>query len=294
MLMLNDGGAFDWWFRAGMEYPAVFLFFAFWIFAFGACLGSFLNVCIWRMPHGESVVSAPSHCTKCGAEIRWYDNLPVISYLVLRGRCRSCRQPYSPRYLIVEVLTGILFVALFVKAGLARQPIPVLAVYFPMAMLIVTTCWIDAEHRLIPDLTTYPALALGLIFSAAFPSIRGVESHLASLGCAAASAAIVAFALGLFELAGRRIAGCPVLGWGDVKFAAATAALIGLPGAIFSVGAGALVGTFYGIGLALSTGRRLRRLTIPFGPFLAGATLVWMFAGEWILRWYLQFCRLAQ
>ena len=76
--------------------------------------------------------------------------------------------------------------------------------------------------------------------------------------------------------------------------AAATAALIGLPGAIFSVGAGALVGTFYGIGLALSTGRRLRRLTIPFGPFLAGAALVWMFAGEWILRWYLQFCRLAQ
>ncbi len=294
MLMLNDGSSFDWWFRAGMEYPAVFLFFACWIFAFGACLGSFLNVCIWRIPHGESVVTAPSHCTKCGAEIRWFDNLPVVSYLALRGRCRACRERYSPRYLVVEVLTGLLFVALFVKAGLARQPIPVLAVYFPMAMLVVTTGWIDAEHRLIPDLTTYPALALGLAFSAAFPSIRGTESHLASFGFAAAGAILMAAALGLFEILGRKIAGKPVLGWGDVKFAAAAAALIGLPGAVFSVGAGALVGTFYGIGLAAATGRSVRKLVIPFGPFLAGAALVWMFAGETILRWYLQFCRLAQ
>ena len=105
--------ASDWWFRLGLNYPAVCAFAVFAAFAYGACLGSFMNVCIWRMPRGESVVNAPSHCTKCGAHIRWYDNLPVISYLVLRGRCRSCHAPYSPRYFAVEVLCGALFVAVF-------------------------------------------------------------------------------------------------------------------------------------------------------------------------------------
>ena len=122
MLRLTDGMS-EWWFRAGLEYPTVAVFAFFAVFVFGSCLGSFLNVCIWRLPLGESVVTAPSHCTKCGYEIRWYDNIPIVSYLVLRGRCRCCREPYSCRYLVVEALTGVLFVLAFVTVGLAGQPI---------------------------------------------------------------------------------------------------------------------------------------------------------------------------
>ena len=125
---------YDWWTRWGLVYPAVFFSACFAAFAYGACLGSFMNVCIWRMPRGESVVNAPSHCTKCGAHIRWYDNLPVVSYLVLRGRCRNCHAPYSPRYLAVEVLCGLLFVAVLVKCGLTRQ-VPGVMFFYCVALL---------------------------------------------------------------------------------------------------------------------------------------------------------------
>ena len=116
MLILTEG-SFPWWTRLGLEYPELLTIALVAVFAVGSCFGSFLNVCIWRLPLGESIVSVPSHCTKCGYEIRWYDNIPIISYLVLRGRCRNCREPYSPRYLIVEALTGLLFVAVFLKVG---------------------------------------------------------------------------------------------------------------------------------------------------------------------------------
>ena len=157
MLILTEG-SFPWWTRLGLEYPELLTIALVAVFAVGSCFGSFLNVCIWRLPLGESIVSVPSHCTKCGYEIRWYDNIPIISYLVLRGRCRNCREPYSPRYLIVEALTGLLFVAVFLKVGLSAQPPATLALYWVMVLLCVTTSWIDVEHRLIPDATTYPAL----------------------------------------------------------------------------------------------------------------------------------------
>ena len=118
MLILTEG-SFPWGTRLGLEYPELLTIALVAVFAVGSCFGSFLNVCIWRLPLGESIVSVPSHCTKCGYEIRWYDNIPIISYLVLRGRCRNCREPYSPRYLIVEALTGLLFVAVFLKVGLS-------------------------------------------------------------------------------------------------------------------------------------------------------------------------------
>ena len=112
---------YDWWFRAGFEYPSCLAFALIAIFIFGSCWGSFMNVCIWRMPRRESVVTAPSHCTACGADIRWYDNLPVISYIVLRGKCRACHTHYSCRYFIVEVIMGLLFCGVFIKAGLSQH-----------------------------------------------------------------------------------------------------------------------------------------------------------------------------
>ena len=180
LLRLTDGSNYYWWTRAGFSDDYVVWFFVFSSFLFGSCLGSFLNVCIWRMPLGESIVTAPSHCPKCGTPIRWFDNIPVVSYLALRGRCRSCKAPISPRYVIVEALTGILFALLLFKVGATQQPPFTLLLYFTMTLLCITTIWIDFEHRLIPDATTYPAILFGLAASAAFPSAWGVSNHLLS------------------------------------------------------------------------------------------------------------------
>ena len=111
----------DWYSRIGMVYPAVWAVVFFWIFAFGACWGSFLNVCVWRIPRGESLSKAASHCTSCGKCICWYDNLPVISFLILRGRCRHCRSSYSSSYFWVELCCGVLFVLEVLKSGFLRQ-----------------------------------------------------------------------------------------------------------------------------------------------------------------------------
>lgn len=293
MLILTEE-TFRWWTRLGLEYPELLTIALVSVFVFGSCLGSFLNVCIWRLPLGESIVSAPSHCTKCGYEIRWYDNIPIVSYLVLRGRCRNCREPYSPRYLIVEALTGLLFVAVFLKVGLTAQPPALLALYWTMVLLCITTSWIDVEHRLIPDATTCPALLFGLAVSTAFPSAQGCESHLAALLRAVVGAAVPGGLLALFAFFGKLAAKREVLGWGDVKFAAAAGALLGAAGSLFCVAAGALAGTVFGIGFALCRKRSMRRLAVPFGPFLAGGALLWIFFGEKLLRWYLSFLRLAQ
>lgn len=297
MLRLT-GETFYWWSRFGMDYPALLTILLIAVFAFGACWGSFLNVCIWRLPLGESVVTAPSHCTKCHYEIRWFDNIPIFSYLWLRGRCRNCREPYSCRYLVVEALTGTLFTLLYCKIGLAGENPALLLFYWTMTMLCITTGWIDAEHRLIPDATTIPAFLLALLYSVIFPSVWGKDATWwTALLFAVFSAAAAGGFLGAFALIGRKLTGRDVIGWGDVKFLTATAALLGLPGAFFTLFAGSVTGSIYGVVLARIRHRPLRRTRIAFGPFLAAGALLWMFAGEFLLKWYLQFvrfCALAQ
>ncbi len=293
LLRLTDQSNYYWWSRSGFGDDYVVVFFLISSFLLGSCLGSFLNVCIWRIPLGESIVSAPSHCPKCNTLIRWYDNIPLSGWLLLRGRCRSCHAPISPRYVIIEALTGILFTLLLLKVGMAQQPPLTLPLYFAMTMLCITTIWIDFEYRLIPDATTYPAIVFGLIVSAAFPSIWGTTSHWVSGLAALGSGAIAFGALALFSIVGRTFARREVMGWGDVKFIAAAGVLLGLPGAVFSLLAGSFLGTAYGVCRSRKTGRRLSRIAIPFGPFLAFGCLIWMFAGEKILRWYLGFFPMA-
>ena len=273
---------FDGWWAWG--------FFLFWAFLFGGCMGSFLNVCVWWIPRGESIVDQPSHCPVCGALIRWYDNVPFFAYLNLRGRCRNCKTHIPIRYLLMEAVVGLLFAGLLAKAGWSEQSPAVLLLYFPMASLAFTTFLIDARHRIIPDLTTYPAMAAGVLFSALVPAAWGMQhwywSGLYSLG----SLAAVGIFLGAFAWIGGRIAGRDVLGWGDVKFMMACGALLGIPGALFTLFTGSLMGTVYGAVLwnrRRKKGRR-RRLSIPFGPFLAVGSVLWMLIGEKCLKLYLQ------
>ena len=276
--------AYDWWFRCGFEYPVVLGFACFAAFAYGACLGSFMNVCIWRMPRRESVVSAPSHCTNCGEAIRWYDNLPVLSYLILRGRCRACRAPYSPRYFLVEVLTGALFVAILVKAGLSQQIPGVIFFYCTTVLYAVGAAWTDAEHRIIPNALTYPAMILALAGTLFFPEVWGTEQRGRALLYCVLSGAIPGAFLWLFSVAGHLICKKEVLGMGDVKFVAACGMLLGLPGALFSLFAGALAGTLYGAFSCLIRRRKLSSCAVAFGPFLALGAVVWIFAGNFLLR----------
>ena len=279
---------YDWWSRWGLVYPAVGISACFAAFAYGACLGSFMNVCIWRMPRGESVVDAPSHCTGCGARIRWYDNLPVISYLVLRGRCRACRAAYSPRYFAVEVLCGSLFVAVLIKCGLTRQ-VPGVMLFYCVALLFsVAAGWIDAVHRIIPNKLNYPAMLIALVSSALLPDVWGTENRLQALAYSLLSGLIPGVFLGIFSFLGAKLCRREVLGFGDVKFVAALGMLLGLPGAVFTLLFGSLAGALTGGALCLVRRRSAAGYAIPFGPFLAAGALVWIFSGNLIVHWLLK------
>lgn len=276
--------SYDWWRYIGMTYPGLCAIAAFAAFAYGACLGSFMNVCIWRMPRGESVVRAPSHCTRCGAHIKWYDNLPVISFLVLRGRCRVCRERYSPRYFFVEVLTGLLFVAVFFKAGLTRREPGIIFFHCVLVLLAIGAAWIDAEHRIIPDKLNFSAMALALAGALAMPQVWGAPVWYEAGGMCLASGLLPGAGLLIFALLGRLVCGREVLGQGDVKFTTAIGMLIGLPGAIFSLVAGSLAGTLYGVTRCVVRREPLSRATIAFGPFLAAGAVAWIFVGDLVLK----------
>ena len=286
--MLNLYGIYyfnyDWYFRAGLEYPAVLISVLSAIFAFGSCWGSFLNVCIWRMPRRESVVSAPSHCTVCGNDIRWYDNIPVVSYLVLRGKCRMCKTPYSCRYFAVEIITGLTFIALFLKAGAVNQLPQTILLYWLGFWYLLGAAWIDAKHRIIPDDLTFPVLVFAVIFAALFPETMGEKVHWKGALAAVLSAAVTYAVLYLFALAGRKLAGGrDAFGMGDVKLCAALAVIIGIAGTCFALFAASTAGMIYGIAIALKRKRRIGTTAIPFAPFIAAGAVIWMFAGNWIL-----------
>ena len=274
----------DWWWRLGMNYPGLCAISAFAAFAYGACLGSFINVCIWRLPRRESVISAPSHCTKCGAHIKWYDNLPVISFLVLRGRCRVCREPYSPRYFIVEVLTGLLFVAVWFKTGLTQLEPGFVYFHCVLVLLAVGAAWIDAEWRIIPDKLNFAAMVLALAGALLMPKVWGTDIwYKAGLMCLA-SGLLPGLALLIFALAGRALCRQEVLGPGDVKSAVAIGMLIGLPGVVFALTLGSLAGSVYGAVRCLVKREPLSRATVPFGPFLACGAVLWIFVGDTLLK----------
>ena len=287
--MLNISGIyfsdFNWYFRAGLEYPAVFIPAFFAIFAFGACWGSFLNVCIWRMPRRESVINAPSHCTVCGTDIRWFDNIPVVSYLVLRGRCRVCKTPYSPRYFIVELITGAMFFLLFLKAGVIQQvPQSVLFCWLGF-WYILGAAWIDAKHRIIPDALTLPVAVLTLVLSAIFPQAQGQNIWWKGLGSSLISGVSVYLFLYIFSIAGRWLAkGRDAFGMGDVKLCAVLAALFGISGVFFTLFAASCFGIICGAALAIKRKRPIGRTSVPFAPFIGAGAVIWMFAGQWIIR----------
>jgi len=263
-------------------------------FAMGAIVASFLNVVIWRVPRGESIVSPPSHCPKCGAAIRWWQNVPILSWLALRGRCARCHAPISPRYLLVELLGGVLFFAAYLKFGLFA---PVLWVW--IALMIVGS-FIDFDLQLLPDFVTVGGMIYGVVVSTALWALAhfGIWSNPIP-GCSVMPipnpiGSLVGLSLGfgvlwLVRFLGSKAFGREAMGLGDVFLMGAIGAIFGPVAVLFTLIASSVVGSVAGLGLMAVAKARLGRFTaIPFGPYLCLGCLAWMFAGPELVAFYLR------
>lgn len=257
------------------------LWFAYLVAAlFGACIGSFLNVCIYRLPLGRSVVAPRSHCPRCRRLISWYDNIPVLSYIVLQGECRHCKGRISPRYIIVEVLTTVLSVGTYIHF----QNIAEYLIYFCflVAPLLVVT-FIDLEHRLIPDVISLPGIVAGAMARLAF--MHGALTPVLIdiiLGILVGGGFLCVVGLGYEWL--KKQEG---LGGGDVKLACMLGAFFGWKAIIFILLVSSVLGSIVGLFLIFVFKKGLK-YAMPFGPFIVAAAYIYLFWGEKILNWYLQ------
>ncbi len=242
---------------------------------FGLAIGSFLNVCIHRLPRRESLVSPGSRCPSCGHSLRWYENIPVLSYAALRGRCSQCQASISVRYPVVEVFTGLFFLA----AALIFEPGWLLLSRLVFGSALITLFAIDLEHHLLPNLITLPGIAAGLAFSVvAEPGWRS---------------ALIGAALGAGVLFGvaevyYRVRGEEGLGMGDVKMLAMIGAFLGWQLMLVTLVLSSMCGSIVGVGVIASRQGDLK-YALPFGTFLALGALVAMFVGRDLLDWYLGF-----
>lgn len=243
-------------------------------FLLGAVIGSFLNVCICRIPAGESIVHPPSRCPACGSGIHWYQNVPILSYLFLRGRCAACGVRISARYPLVEALTGLLFVLVFVRFGFHWTT----PVYWLFAASLVTITFIDLDHQIIPDVISLPGIVVGFLCSFAVPWVSWSDSL---LGILAGGGSLYLVAVG-YELLTKKEG----MGGGDIKLLAMIGAFLGWKAVLPIIFFSSLMGTLVGVPVMLIK-RADSKLAIPFGPFLAAAAFFYLFWGPALIRWYL-------
>jgi leader peptidase (prepilin peptidase)/N-methyltransferase len=257
--------------------PFLYLF-EIWLFFFGLCIGSFLNVCIYRLPLDTSIVKPRSKCPRCETPIAFYDNIPILSYIMLRGRCRSCQVPIGIRYPLVELLTGILTVCVFNFFGLTATG----AVYFVLVMALITITFIDIDHRIIPDKISLPGIPLFFIAALFLPHISILDSL---LGIIAGGGSLYLVALGYHLITGQE-----GMGGGDIKLLAMIGAVVGWQGIVFTIFAGSFIGCAIGLSLMIKT-RKGMKLAIPFGPFLSIGAVLYLFYGPQLIGWYIGLLR---
>jgi len=255
----------------------------FFAFVLGALVGSFLNVCILRIPNGGSIISPPSHCPSCKTAISFYDNVPLISYLVLRGRCRACGERISPRYFVVELLTAVLALALFDRFGFGFS----FLVSFVFVGALIVISFIDLDIRIVPDVISLPGIVLGLALSVVGYFVISGESNIipsplsSLLGILAGGGFLLATAW-IYE----KITGVEGMGGGDIKLLAMIGAFLGWPSIPLTLFFASLVGSVVGVACMLATGAG-RRLALPFAPFLCSGALLFIFFGEELIQFYM-------
>jgi leader peptidase (prepilin peptidase) / N-methyltransferase len=238
----------------------------------GLSVGSFLNVCIYRLPRGHSLMRPASRCPSCGRPLRWFDNIPVVSWVALGGRCGQCRARISIQYPIVEFVTAALFVLLVY----VTEPGPLLASRLVLAAALIVLFAIDLEHHILPNVITLPGIVVGFLFSLAAPP--GWPASL--VGIALGAGLLYGIAAAYYLV--RREEG---LGMGDVKMLAMVGAFLGWKAVLLTIVLSSLAGAVIGMAMVVS-GRGNLRYALPFGTFLAIGALVSMLAGDAIVGWY--------
>ena len=276
-------------------------FFSFWL---GACVASFLNVVAWRVPRGESIVSPPSHCPKCNAPIRWWQNIPIVSWLALRGRCAACRAPISPRYIIVETIGGVLFLAAFLHfiadGNLTYVSIAInLTLWWIWISLMIVGSLIDYDHKLLPDFVTVGGILLGVAYwtlvSLSFKNFAMEFSNPKMYLPLALSLAGLVFGFGLLWLVrffGSMAFKREAMGMGDVFLMGAVGAMFGPFAVLVTLILSSVFGSVVGLSAVALSKTRLGRFTeIPYGPYICMGCLVWMFWGPQLVRAYMRMMR---
>ena len=239
----------------------------------GAIVGSFLNVCIHRLPRYESIVHPRSRCPKCGHMLRWYENVPIVSWILLRAKCAGCGAPIAAMYPLVEALTALVYAAAVFAFGLT----PLLAVRLLFASAMIVLAVTDLRERILPNAITYPGIVVGLLVSLLLPPPPGIVSALIGVVVGGGLPWLIAAVY-------SRVRGIEGLGMGDVKMLAMIGAFLGWPLALFTLFAASILGL--AIGGPISLIKRDRLYPIPLGTFLAIGGLVAAFVGDDIVRWY--------
>ncbi|HDZ76491.1 MAG TPA: prepilin peptidase [Candidatus Omnitrophica bacterium] len=246
------------------------------IFIFGLIIGSFLNVCIVRMPRVESIAGPRSRCPYCNNKINWYDNIPLISYILLAGKCRHCNMRISFQYFVVEFLTALVFLFIYDYYGLSID----FSIYALFVALLLVATFVDIKYRIIPDEVSLGGIVLGLFLSFIFPQMQEVNSNLSGLALSGLGVVAGAGITYLTGVAGSFVFKKEAMGLGDVKLMGAVGAFLGWKLAILTFFIAPFFGAVYGIVILLRKGSHL----IAYGPFLSIAAGIALFYGENIIR----------
>ncbi len=242
---------------------------------YGLCIGSFLNVVIYRLPLGQSLASPPSRCRNCGYQLRWFDNIPVLSWVFLRGRCRACGVSVSWQYPIVELITGALFVLVVWLTPMG----PLVFARLILVSILIVLFGIDLEHQILPNVITLPGIIVGLLFSLVAPP--GITAAL--IGAVLGGGILYAIAAGYYLW--RREEG---MGMGDVKMLAMLGAFLGWRAVLVTLIVASFTGALVGLGM-MALQRGGMKYALPFGTFLALGAVVAMLAGDPLIAWYAGF-----
>ena len=258
------------------------------IFLLGIIIGSFLNVCIVRMPYEQSVITPRSHCIKCKKMIPWYDNIPVLSYILLGGKCRFCKAKFSFRYIFVELLTGVIFFLFYQYYGLNILLLP----YLVMVCGFIVATFVDFGHRIIPDEISVGGMCAGLIFSLFIPELHGLDGHtgnmilihLQSLGLSLLGAFVGGGSIYAMGMLGDVLFKKESMGGGDVKLLAMIGAFLGWKAALLTF----FIAPFFGAIFGIIEKIRTNDTAIAYGPFLVLGALICLFYEDALIAWIMR------